>query len=111
MFRYEPRAYLFPVFEMARRLFLTSVLAVCWPGTMQQVSVAMLGAGVSFGVYAFFEAYIEDDDDVVSTVAQAELVLLSIRRPLFFSSPDAWPHRRCHRSCCTSRHWPSTRLT
>ena len=41
---YEPRCYLFPVFEIVRRLFLSSVLAVFYPGSAQQVAVGLLGA-------------------------------------------------------------------
>jgi len=73
---YEPRCYLFPIFEMARRLFLTSVLAVFYPGSMQQVLVGLLGAMSSFLVYNHYEAFIEDDDDMVASVAQGQLVLI-----------------------------------
>lgn len=41
---YEPRCYLFPIFEVARRLFLSSALAVFYPGSMQQLVVGLLGA-------------------------------------------------------------------
>lgn len=72
---YEPRCYLFPVFELVRRIFLSSVVAVFFAGSMMQVAVAMLAAMVSFAVYTYYEAYIEDDDDVVSAVAQGQVVL------------------------------------
>jgi len=73
---YEPRCYLFPVFELARRLFLSSVLAAFYPGSMQQAVVGLLGAMLSYVVYSHYEAFIEDDDDVVATVAQGQLVLI-----------------------------------
>ena len=41
---YEPRCYLFPVFEIVRRLFLSSVLTVLFPGSAQQVVIGLLGA-------------------------------------------------------------------
>lgn len=44
---YKPSRYLFPVFEMARRLFLSSALAIVYPGNMQQVVVGLLGAMLS----------------------------------------------------------------
>ena len=73
---YEPRCYLFPVFELGRRLFLSSVLAVFYPGSMQQVVVGLLGAMFSYVVYSYHQGYIEDDDDVVAIVAQGQLVLI-----------------------------------
>ena len=74
--RYEPRCYLFPVFELARRLFLSSVLAVFYPGSTRQVIIGLLGAMLSCIVYFYYEAFTEDDDDVVSAVAQVQLVLV-----------------------------------
>ena len=41
---------------------------------MQQVVVGLLGSMVSFLVYSSTEAYIEDDDDFVSSVAQGQVV-------------------------------------
>ena len=73
---YEPRCFLFPIFELCRRLFLSSVLAVFYPGSMHQLVVGLLGAMLSFVVYINHEAYIEDDDDVVAAVAEGELVLI-----------------------------------
>ena len=73
---YEPRCYLFPVFELVRRLFLSAVLAVFYPGSGQQIVIGLLGAMCSYVVYSHYEAFIEDDDDVVATVAQGEVVLI-----------------------------------
>ena len=67
---------MFPVFELARRLFLSSVLAVIYPGSTRQVIIGLLGAMLSCIVYFYYEAFIEDDDDVVSAVAQVQLVLV-----------------------------------
>ena len=67
---------MFPVFELARRLFLSSVLAVFYPGSTRQVIIGLLGAMCSCIVYFYYEAFIEDDDDVVSAVAQVQLVLV-----------------------------------
>mmetsp|Transcript_2290 Transcript_2290/g.7733 ORF Transcript_2290/g.7733 Transcript_2290/m.7733 type:complete len:1105 (+) Transcript_2290:2193-5507(+) len=73
---YEPRCFLFPVFEIVRRLFLSSVLAVFYPGSMQQLVVGLLGAMLSYVAYSYHEAYIKDDDDLVAVVAQGQLVLI-----------------------------------
>jgi len=62
---YEPRCYLFPVFELARRLFLSSILAVFFPGSVQQLVVGLLGAMLSYLVYSHYDAFLEDDDDFV----------------------------------------------
>ena len=73
---YKCRSYLFPIFELARRLVLSSVLAIFYPGSMQQVVVGLLGAMLSYVIYSYMEAFIEEDDDIVSKVAQGELVLI-----------------------------------
>jgi len=72
---YEPRCYLFPIFEIYRRLFLMSVLTVLYRATAKQVVIGLLGSLVSYVVFAHYKPYVEDDDDIVSTVAQAEVVL------------------------------------
>ena len=73
---YECKSYLFPIFEIVRRLFLTSVLASFYPGSMQQVVVGVLGAMLSYVIYSQKRPFIEDDDNVVAAVAEGELVLI-----------------------------------
>ena len=73
---YEPRCYLFAVYEMFRRIFLTAALVMFFEGTISQIAVGLLGALISYRVYAHFEPYVEDDDDAVSEVAQTQLVLV-----------------------------------
>ena len=73
---YEPRTYLFPVFEATRRVVLTGVLAMFYPGSMSQVAVGLACAMISYRVFTHFQPYIEDDDDAVSEVAQTQLVVL-----------------------------------
>lgn len=73
---FTPRCYFFPVFELARRLFLSSVLAVFYPGSAQQLVVGVLGAMGSYVVYSFHQPYINDDDNVVAIVSAGQLVLL-----------------------------------
>ena len=86
---YWPRYYLFPIFELVRRLFLTSVLALFHDGKTQQLVVGLLGSMLSYAVYAYCEAYVEHDDNVVAPVAQAELVLLYFAALAAFTS-ELW---------------------
>ena len=87
--RYECRTFWFPIFEVCRRLILSAVVAVFYPGSMQQVIVALLGAILSGVVYAYYAPYIEDDDEVVSAVAQAQLVLIYVAAVAAYASDAA----------------------
>ena len=73
---YEPRCYLFIVYEILRRIFLTGVLSMFRAGTISQIAIGLLATIVSHRVFTFYEPYIEDDDDLVSEIAQTELVLV-----------------------------------
>ena len=73
---FRPSCYLFPLFDIVRRLGLSSVLAVFYPGTSQQVYVGLLGTMLSYVVFASSSAYIDHDDNVLASVASAELVLV-----------------------------------
>lgn len=84
---YEPRVYMFPVFELVRRVFLSAVLTMLLPGTLSQVAIGLLGALVSHRVFTFYSPYIEDADDVVSEVAQTQLVLI------YFCATDVLPRK------------------
>ena len=85
---YSPRQYMFPIFELGRRLFLTSVLAVFFPGSMHQVVVGLLGAMLSFVIYVYCEAYIENDDNIVAAVGQGELVLIYFAAWAIYTSDE-----------------------
>jgi len=85
---YEPRCYLFPIFEILRRLFLSSVLLVFYPGSMEQVVVGLFGAIVSALVFIFAEAFIESDDNVVAVVSEFELVLVYFGAVVIFTSEN-----------------------
>uniref|UniRef100_A0A7S3K1T8 Tyrosine-protein kinase ephrin type A/B receptor-like domain-containing protein n=1 Tax=Aureoumbra lagunensis TaxID=44058 RepID=A0A7S3K1T8_9STRA len=86
---YEPRCYLFPVFELARRIFLTSILAVFYPGSMQQIAIGMLGALLSMAVYLYYEAYIDDHDDCVAAVAQWQVTFTYFASFTAFAAAEA----------------------
>ena len=58
-----------------RRLFLSSYLAIFYPGSLQQHLVGLMGAMFSYTVYSFFDAYVDDNDDYVATFASIQLVL------------------------------------
>ena len=73
---YEPRCYLFIVYEILRRIFLTGVLSMFRAGTISQIAIGLLATIVSHRVFTFYEPYVEDDDDLVSEVAQTQLVLV-----------------------------------
>ena len=73
---YEPRCYLFIVYEILRRIFLTGVLGMFRAGTISQIAIGLLATIVSHRVFTFYEPYVEDDDDTVSEVAQTQLVLV-----------------------------------
>lgn len=86
---YEPRTFLFPVFEAVRRIFLTGVLAMFYPGSMSQVTVGLFGSMISYRVFSYFQPYIDDDDDIVSEVAQTQLVILFFAAMIVFVSENA----------------------
>ena len=85
---FEPRCYLFPVFEIGRRIFLTSALTVFFPGSTRQTGIGVLGAMISCVVYYYYEPYIEGDDNVVSAVAQGELVLIYFAALMILTSQE-----------------------
>ena len=95
---YNPACYLFPVFEILRRIFLTSVLAVFYPGSTQQNIIGVLGAMFSFIVYDYFEPHVEDDDNAVSAVAQGELVLIYFAALAIFTSQLSDQQRNAYSS-------------
>jgi len=91
---YKPRCYLFPIFEITRRIFLTSVLAIFYPGSTRQSVIGMLGAMLACVVYYYYEPFIEDDDNVVSAVAQGELVLIYFAALAVFTAQAVDESRR-----------------
>jgi len=95
---YEPRCYLFPIFEIVRRIFLTSVLTIFYPGSTRQSVIGLLGAMLAGVVYNHFEPFIEDDDNTVSAVAQGDLVLIYFAALAVFTSEEADDSRQAFSS-------------
>ncbi|KAH8043513.1 dynein light chain binding protein [Aureococcus anophagefferens] len=73
---YEPRCYLFSVFECFRRASPPLGADVFAFGGATQAAMGLLISLVSYKVYAVAAPFIEDDDDLVSEVAQLELVFV-----------------------------------
>ena len=61
---FEPRCYLFVVFECLRRLALTGLLIFVYNGSATQVVVGLFIAVISKHVMSEFNPYIEDSDDL-----------------------------------------------
>jgi len=59
---FEPRCYLFVVFECLRRLALTGLLIFVYNGSATQVVVGLFIAVISKHVMSEFNPYIEDSD-------------------------------------------------
>lgn len=86
---YEPRAWWFPIFEAIRRIFMTGILTMFFSGSLSQVAIGLLGTMISHRVYSEVGPYIEDDDDVVSEVAQTQLVLIYFAGMVVYTSSEA----------------------
>ena len=75
---YEPRTYLFIVFECVRRLALTGMLIFIFPGSPSQIVVGLFVAVFSQGIISAASPYVESSDDNLATVGQFQIVLVFI---------------------------------
>jgi len=91
---YEPRCWLFPVFECLRRIFLTGVVAVLVEDDMPQILIAIVGAVFSERVFAYYAPFIEDTDDAVSAVTQTQLVCIFFASFMVYVSEQLEERRR-----------------
>ena len=82
---YEPRCYLFVVFECVRRLMLTGLLIFIYAGSLTQITIGLLLAFLSYGVMMDFNPYIEDLDDRLADVGQSQIVLVFIASLVLFA--------------------------
>ncbi|GMH77208.1 hypothetical protein TrLO_g8657, partial [Triparma laevis f. longispina] len=67
---YEPQCWWFEVFECGRRLALTGLLIFIAPGTPVQSVAALLIATLSIKIYAKYQPFIENSDDLLAEVSQ-----------------------------------------
>ena len=75
---YEPRTYLFIVFECVRRLALTGMLIFIFPGSPSQIVIGLFVAVFSQGVTTAASPYVDASDENVAIVGQFQIVLIFI---------------------------------
>lgn len=63
---YEPRCYLFVVFDCLRRIFLTSILALFNEAEVSQIGLAIFGSFLSYRVFSFYAPYVDDEVSLVA---------------------------------------------
>ncbi|KAH8086154.1 calcium ion binding protein [Aureococcus anophagefferens] len=73
---FEPRCCMFIVYEILRRVFLTGCLVMFLPGSISQIAIGLLGTMISYRIYNYYRPYIEEDDNIISEVAQTQLVII-----------------------------------
>jgi hypothetical protein len=68
---YEPRAWWFESFEAIRRLALTGMLVLCFPGSVNQILIGMAIAYASMRIFSATKPYLSKNQDflMVSVVA------------------------------------------
>ena len=81
---FEPRCYLFVVFECLRRLALTGLLIFVYNGSATQVVVVLFIAVISKHVMSEFNPYIEDSDDRLAKLGQLQILLLFVASLVLF---------------------------
>ena len=81
---FEPRCYLFVVFECLRRLALTGLLIFVYNGSATQVVVGLFIAVISKHIMMHFNPYIEDSDDWLANQGQLQIVLLFLASLVLF---------------------------
>ena len=73
---YEPRCYQFVVFECARKLALTGLLIFVYAGSASQIGIGLLIAILSDKYYTHVRPYIEDTDDNLANIGNAQIILV-----------------------------------
>ena len=81
---FEPRCYLFVVYECVRRLALTGLLIFVYNGSATQVVVGLFIAVISKHIMMHFNPYIEDSDDWLANQGQLQIVLLFLASLVLF---------------------------
>lgn len=85
----EPRCYLFVVFDCLRRIFLTSILTLFNEAEVSQIGLAIFGSFLSYRVFSFYAPYVDDEDDLLSNLANTQLILHFIGAMLIYVSKEA----------------------
>ena len=75
---YEPRCYLFIIFECVRRLMLTGLLIFIYAGSHTQITVGLFLAVISMRILSMANPYVEDIDDSLANMGQLQIVLVFI---------------------------------
>ena len=73
---YEPSRYAFEIFELFRKLLLTSVLIFVAPGTAAQLVVALLVCFISLVINVRLQPFVRQRDDDLQMFAQIQLFLI-----------------------------------
>ena len=82
---YEPRCYLFIIFECVRRLMLTGLLIFIYAGSLTQIIVGQFIAVISMRILSMANPYIEDIDDSLANMGQLQIVLVFIASLVLFA--------------------------
>jgi hypothetical protein len=89
---FKPSCFMFMVYEVSRRIFLTGCLSMFVPDSISQIAIGLLGSLISYRVFSHYEPYVEEDDGVVSEVAQTELVLVFFYALMVFATNNLEQH-------------------
>ncbi|KAH8060035.1 serine/threonine kinase [Aureococcus anophagefferens] len=89
---FKPSCFMFMVYEVSRRIFLTGCLSMFVPDSISQIAIGLLGSLISYRVFSHYEPYVEEDDGVVSEVAQTELVLVFFYAMMVFATDNLGQH-------------------
>ena len=89
---FKPSCFMFMVYEVSRRIFLTGCLSMFVPDSISQIAIGLLGSLISYRVFNYYEPYVEGDDGTVSEVAQTELVLVFFYALMVFATNNLEQH-------------------
>ena len=89
---FKPNCFMFMVYEVSRRIFLTGCLAMFLPDSISQIAIGLLGSLMSYRVFSHYTPYVERDEEVVSEVAQTQLVLVFFYALMVFATDNLDEH-------------------
>ncbi|KAH8057500.1 serine/threonine kinase [Aureococcus anophagefferens] len=88
---FKPSCFMFMVYEVSCRIF-AGCLSMFVPDSISQIAAGLLGSLISYRVFSHYEPYVEEDDGVVSEVAQTELVLVFFYALMVFATDNLEQH-------------------